>query len=263
MFLEQPAVALDRVRLELQRIGDKTLVMIRDSLPTLTNGTRERIQALEERDQEVDSLTDAVILYLRELSTRNLVDPQPARLQRYLGAVNYLENIADVIETGMVSDSRKRLKSALEMDEETEAQIRDVYKELYQAAQLTVEALVEDDADKARQVMAAKSHFNGLSERVRSGLYTRLKSERPEHLALYKIETGTIENLRRIHNLLRRICKLIVRDPQKEKRTAATEPSGSNEAENPDKPDGPDITDNRRKPDNAAEPDRPDKPDTG
>ena len=55
----------------------------------------------------------------------------------------------------------------------------------------------------------AKAHFNGMIELTRSNLYVRMKSEKPEHLALYKIEASTIENFRRIHNLLRRICKLI------------------------------------------------------
>lgn len=216
MFLDQPAMALERVRLELERVGNKTLAMIRDSLPTLTNGTRERIQALEQRDSEIDSLTDAIILYLRALSTEDLIDPQPARLQLYVGAANYIENIADVIETGIVSDSYKRLKSDLEMSEPTEAQIRDIYKEVYLAAQTALEALVEGDQDKARAVLDSKSHFNGLIERARSSLYIRLKAEAPERLALFKVETGTIENFRRIHNLLRRICKLIVHDPQEE-----------------------------------------------
>jgi hypothetical protein len=49
-----------------------------------------------------------------------------------------------------------------------------------------------------------------------------MKSEKPEELSLYKIETSTLENYRRIHNLLRRICLLILKDrevqqPQNEK----------------------------------------------
>jgi len=210
MYLEQPSMALERVRLELERVGNKVNAMVRDSFPTLLVGTRDRIDALVERDNEVDSLTDALTLYLRELSTRDLVDPQPERLQVYLGVTSYLENIADIIEAGVAADSRKRLDKNLDFTEETEDHIKDIYKELYQAAQATLEALIEDDNEKAKAVMDNKSRFNGLVEKARTNVYNRLKSEKGGGLAVYKIETSTIENFRRIHNLLRRICKLIL-----------------------------------------------------
>jgi phosphate:Na+ symporter len=208
MYLDQPSMALERVRLELERVGSKVNAMVRDSFPTLLVGTQDRIDALVQRDNEVDSLTDAVTLYLRELSTRDLVDPQPERLQVYLGVASYLENIADIIETGVAADSRKRLENNLDFTEETEAYIKDIYKELYQAAQATVEALIEDDREKAKAVMDNKARFNGLVEKARTNVYSRLTSKKGGGLAVYKIETSTIENFRRIHNLLRRICKL-------------------------------------------------------
>lgn len=211
-YLKQPAMALERTNLELERIGEKVRAMIRDSLPTLTVGTRERIEALQKRDIEIDSLTDAVTLYLRKLTTMDLVDPQPVFVQTYFGATNYLENIADVIETGIVTDSYKRLERKLVIGAETEAHLKEIYKELHQAAQVTMEALLEYDPEKAQQVIDSKAHYNGLIELARSYLYVQMKSEEPEQLSLYKIETSTLENFRRIHNLLRRICQLITKD---------------------------------------------------
>jgi phosphate:Na+ symporter len=209
-YLKQPAMALERTRLELQRIGEKLVAMIRDSLPTLTVGTRERIHALQNRDNEIDSLTDAVALYLRKLTTMDLVDPQPEFVHAYFGAANYLENIADIIETGIVTDSFKRLEHNLEVSPDTEEHLKEIYKDLYLAAQMTMEALLETDADKARRVRKTKAHFNGMIEHARSHLYGRVKTGGTRQLAIYKIETGTLENFRRIHNLLRRICKLIL-----------------------------------------------------
>ena len=223
-YLHQPAMALERVRLELKRIGDKVIAMIKDSLPTLTVGTRERIQSLQKRDDEIESLTDAVALYLRQLTTMNLVDPQPMLVNQYFGAANYLENIADIIETGIAADSHKRLEHRLTISEKTEEHLKDIYRELYLAAQLTMEALLENDQQKAQQVIDSKAHYNGLIELTRSHLFVRLKSEASRHLALFKIEASTIENYRRIHNLLRRICKLI---------TVAEEPLRRQNAELP------------------------------
>ena len=62
--------------------------MVRDSFPTLAVGTEKRIERLEQRDDDIDALTDAVVGYLRKLS--GLVAPQTARLQQYLIATGYL-----------------------------------------------------------------------------------------------------------------------------------------------------------------------------
>ncbi len=210
MFLDQPAMALDHVKLELGRVGEKLIGMIKDSYPTLTVGTKERIEDLHKRDKEIDALTDAITLYLRKLSTTNLVEPQPIYLQRYLGVADYLENISDIIDTGFIKDCYKRLNNKVKISPETEHQLSGIYKELFQASQITLEALVENNHDKAQQVIESKLRFYGLIERTRSHLYVRLTTEKPEHLLVYKIEISAIENYKRIHNHLRNICKLIV-----------------------------------------------------
>ncbi|MCP5141195.1 MAG: Na/Pi cotransporter family protein [Gammaproteobacteria bacterium] len=211
MYLDQPALALDRVRLELARVGEKVLGMVKDSFPTLLVGSRERVASLQKRDEEIDALTDAILLYLRKISTTNLVDPQPFYLQQYLGAANDLESIADVIETGIATDSYKRLDQDLGITEDTEDRLRDIYRELYLITQTTLEALTEDNAEKAQAVIDAKPHFIGLIERARGHLYAQLRNQEAKHLGDFKIETSTLENFRRIHNLLRAICKRVLK----------------------------------------------------
>lgn len=220
MFLDQPSLALDLVRLELGRVSEKVISMIKDSFPTLVVGTRERIDSLRKRDEEIDALTDQITLYLRNLSTMSLVEPQPVYLQRYLGIASYLENIADVIETGLAADSYKRLKNNLKISDKTEELLREIYRDLYMAAQVAMEALLEDSPEKAQRVIDAKAHFNGLIERTRSHLYVRWKQEKPEHLQLYKIETSSLENFRRMHNSLRGLCKLIIQNTPAEENPA-------------------------------------------
>ncbi len=215
MFLDQPAMALDRVRLELGRVGEKLIGMIKDSYPTLTVGTKERINDLHKRDKEIDALSDAITLYLRKLATANLVEPQPVYLQRYLGVADYLENISDIIDTGLVKDSYKRLNNQVKISPQTEQKLSEIYKELFQTAQITLEALLENDHTKAQQVIESKLRFYGLIERTRSHLYVRLKTEQPEHLLVYKIEISAMENFKRIYNQLRNICKLIVSESEK------------------------------------------------
>ena len=208
-YLDQPAVALDRVRMEIIRMGKHAMSMLRDSMPVLTVGTRERISSLKQRDEEIDILHDEIIVYLHTLSSGDLVNPQPQRLFNYVKAANYIENIADIVEKGVVSDSRKRLKGKLSFSEGTEEMIKAIYKEAYLVGQITLEALEKEDVESAKKVLESKQYFTGLIERARSHLYSRLTQESPEHLSVYKIESNTIENYRRIHSMFVRICEMI------------------------------------------------------
>ena len=106
-------------------------------------------------------------------------------------------------------------------------------KELFLAAQTTFEAIAENSVEKANEVNASKQHFNGLIERARGHLYLRLREEKPEHLQSYKLESNALENFKRIHNMLRAICKLVAEKtaPSSEARpsVAALDSNGKNE----------------------------------
>ena len=213
MYLMQPPMAFDRVHLELTRVADKVLEMIKDSFPTLLVGTQERIVSLQQRDEEIDALADAITIYLRKLATADLVEPQPLYLQQYLGITDNLEKIADTIETGVVADAFKRLQRDLEISDETEDLLREVYRELYLTAQTTFAAMAENDSDRAKEVNRSKKHFNGMVERARNHQYAQLKDGNIEQLQEYRLESNTLENFKRIHNMLRAICKLILDHP--------------------------------------------------
>jgi Na+/phosphate symporter len=109
----------------------------------------------------------------------------------------------------LVKESYKRLNNHVKISPQTEQKLSEIYKELFQTAQITLEALLENDHAKAQQVIESKLRFYGLIERTRSHLYVRLKTEQPEHLLVYKIEISAMENFKRIYNQLRNICKLI------------------------------------------------------
>ena len=211
-YVNEPTIALDRTRLELQRLGDYTLNMVRDSLPAIAMGTHERIHSLQQRDDEVDALHDAIVRFLGKLSQQNLLDTQPRQLYRYIGATNYLENIGDVIETSIAEASKQRLKKDLHISPETFNHLKMLHGALLDTGQLTIEALVNNDADKAKAVNDAKSTFNQLIEQTRQHLATRLNVETPRHMETYRLENNVIEAFKHIHSLYRRIAKLLLEE---------------------------------------------------
>ena len=77
--------------------------------------------------------------------------------------------------------------------------------------QIALEALVENDTEKAEQVMASKIRFNGMLKRAHSHLYVVLNTYTADDLELYKILNSSLVNSRRIHVLFRNISRLITK----------------------------------------------------
>ncbi len=212
-YLNEPTTALERTRLELKRLGDYTLDMVRDSLPAIAMGTHERIRSLQQRDDDADALHDAIVRFLGKLSQQNLIEPQPQQLYRYIGAANYLENIGDVVETSITEASRQRLQKDLHISPETFNHLKMLHDALVETGEQTIQALVDNDLEKASAVNESKSSFNHLIEQTRQHLANRVNVDTPNHMEIYRLENNVIEAFKHIHSLYRRIAKLVLAAP--------------------------------------------------
>jgi len=209
-YLNEPTMALERARLELKRLGDYTLDMVRDSLPALAMGTHDRIRSLRQRDDDADALHDAIVRYLGRLSQQNLIAPLPQQIYRYIGAANYLENIGDVVETSITEASRQRLQKDLHISPETFNHLKTLHDALVETGAQAVDALVNDDHDTARAVNESKATYNQLIEQTRQHLANRVNVDTPNHMDIYRLENNVIEAFKHIHSLYRRIAKLVL-----------------------------------------------------
>ena len=97
-----PSLALDRVRLELGRIGAIASSMLREVGPALGERDRSRLESIARRDDEVDILEAAVLEYLAKIRQRLLTEQESLDHQGLMSAVGDLEGLADVIETDLV-----------------------------------------------------------------------------------------------------------------------------------------------------------------
>ena len=209
LYLDQPALALDRVELEIGRLGDLVIELARDALPVASRGTPDEVERLCERDDGIDQLHGHIITYLGELSQQNLVDPQPERLYRYIAAANALESIGDVVETGYAYDAGDRLSKGLKVSSETYRHLQALQDAAIAAGRLALQAFAEEAADKAAEVESSKRDFNRLADRARAHLARRLIAEEPARLDTYRLETDMIENIKRMHTLFRRLAKAV------------------------------------------------------
>lgn len=207
LLIHTPSLAMDIVRMELGRLGANTLSMVRRSLAIVLRSTEDELTKLKKMDNDVDKLHGAVVTYLGRLSQENLSDWQSRRLHDYLAAANYIENIADVVETNLVDAGQARLKYDLTISDVTRDVLTAFHRKVCWSVEHAVRALVQDDKQVAKEVIAAKPEINRLAADAELHLTRRLAADEPNRLAAFKIESEIIEYLKRVYYFAKRIAK--------------------------------------------------------
>ena len=208
VLLGTPALALDRVRMELRRLGERTLHMVTQALPVAVGGTTEDLHNLARLDDEVDELHGAIVTYLGRLSLENVRREQSERLSEYMAAANHMESIGDMVETNVVGAGLERIENGMVVSGPTRDVLQRLHAKVAWAVELSFEALDASDSEMARMVSDAKGEVRRLADEAERHLSSRLTADAAGRLVLYRIESELIEYLKRVYYFAKRIARL-------------------------------------------------------
>lgn len=228
-YLQQPDVGLDRARLEIGRLGDQVLDMAERSFHAALQGMEDETARLHQNERHADALHGEIISYLGKLSLAGLLDPQPRRLSAYIAAANYLENSADVLGTNLVRIGNKRISAQIRISGATRSILAPLHEAAVEAGRKAVRAFRESDPALAEEVSKSKEHFNRLAADARSHLLKRLTAREPERLATFRLETDTVDELKHLHTLFRRLAKSVSEGDAAPEPPTSAESSGSSD----------------------------------
>ncbi len=209
-LLDTPDLALDRVRLELGRLGEMALRMVRVGPPAALTGDEGALRRVRAMDEDVDSLHRAIVTYLGRISEQEITTAQTRTLHAFLAAANHIENTGDTIETNLVSLGRQRLVEGVRPSPGTLEVLAPLQKAVAHAFADAVRALEEGDVELAASVRARKAEVRRLAEEAREHLADRLTAEAPRRLDTFRVESDIVEQLHRIYYFASRIARLLL-----------------------------------------------------
>jgi phosphate:Na+ symporter len=208
-LLDTPPLALERVRLEISRLGTRVKEMLDRIMPAIISGNRMDLKEIAEIDDEVDILYGYIVTYLGQISRRTLNEEQTSRLMKLMATANDLENIGDIIETDMVYLGNQRIDRGVTISESTQEVLRKLHHAVATTSELALDAITEDDERAAQEVIAMKSDINRLTDAAAMHEIRRLVAEEPHRLEAYTIEVDIIEKLKRIYYFSKRMAKTV------------------------------------------------------
>lgn len=210
IVLQTPDLALQRVRLELERLGSIAVSMLAKARTAVPQGNEDDLSDLRRMDDDLDTLHGAVVTYLGKLSQEEISDAQSEALHDCIAAANYIENIGDVIETNLVEAGLERTVSNLEVSHETLSILSALHDRVAGTVEVSLTALARNDHALAQRVIDDKGEINGIVRLAEEHLGRRLVADDPNRLVAFRIEKDIIENLKRIYYFSKRIAKLVV-----------------------------------------------------
>jgi len=211
ILLMTPALSLNAVRHELRRTGVRVEAMVEDVLPTMLHGDHGKLDALVERDDEIDLLHKEIVKYMGEISKQSLTEKHSLELAGLMSAANNLESIGDVVETDLASIGRRRISEGVTVSEETEGRLRALHQVVMDATKKAILAVVDDDRSAAVEVIELKSDISQLVQEVERHQALRLVADEPGRVEAYTLEMDMIDKLRRIYYHAKRMAKTVAR----------------------------------------------------
>ena len=206
-LLSTPALAIDRARREIGRLGELAEEMLNAALPAAVQGGDEELQALAAMDTDVDILHGHIIKYLGQISVRQLSDEESAEVMQLVQVANHLEQIGDIIETNVVRIGRHRIEEGVVVSDATKAIIERYHKEVSNALSTAMKAIREEDLEAALAVKNMKKRMAELAEVTARHELSRLVANEPNRLQTFTREMEIIESMSRIYRLCRKIAR--------------------------------------------------------
>ncbi len=209
-LLDTPALALDRVRMEIGHMAEKVLPLLRKGIDAATAGDAASISRLAKLDSELDNLHGPILDYLRKLSSRNLSMKEAELLRHYMSIASYYENIGDVVKLHFMHIGRKRLHENIVISEATQQLIDKLTNKLIKLLEKVTQAVTREDKKTARKVIRAKNKINQLTQHLDHHITRRMTAEAPMRRLTYQIETELLETLKRVYYFTKRIGKEVL-----------------------------------------------------
>ncbi|MDJ0827978.1 MAG: Na/Pi cotransporter family protein [Rhodobacter sp.] len=206
-FLDVPAIAIEAVRLEILHLGALVRDMLAAAVPSATTGSPIDIDRLRVMDRPVDLLHRDIIGYMRRIGLASLATTQSDLLMGLIRVANDLEHIGDQVATGLVTSARKRIDENVLISPATAAVIGELHREVVEALDGVMQALLDQDADAASEVRKMKAGFSALVEDIAAHEIDRLRADEPKRLNTYAREIELTETLDDIFKIIRRIAR--------------------------------------------------------
>jgi len=197
-----PAVALVCAAREILRMGDLVETMLRQAMTALLTNDRKLVAEISNMDDAVDSLNEAVKLYVTRLTRDALDDRDGYRAMEIVSFSINLEHVGDIIDKNLMDLASKKIRRGIAFSKEGEADLVEFHQQVVDSLKLSVGIFMSGDMNIARQLIAAKAQLREKEFAAAERYLVRLREGTPETIESYSLDLDILRDLKRVHSHL-------------------------------------------------------------
>jgi phosphate:Na+ symporter len=197
-----PAVALVSAAREVLRMGDLIETMLRQAMTALLTNDRKLVSAISRMDDAVDSLNEAVKMYVTRMTRDSLDDRDGYRAMEIVSFAINLEHVGDIIDKNLMDVAAKKIRRGITFSKEGEAELVEFHQQVVDSLRLSVGIFMSGDVSVARQLIAAKTLLREKEFAAAETYLSRLRHGTPDTMESYSLDLDILRDLKRIHSHL-------------------------------------------------------------
>jgi len=198
--LDTPSLALANAARETLRMGDTVEAMLKQVMTALMTNNRTLVSEVARMDNIVDSLDEAIKLYLTKLTRSNLDDSEAKRAMDILSFSINLEHVGDIIEKNLSELAAKKIKRNVQFSDDGAAEIDEFHRRILENLRLAFGVFMSGDVAGARKLVAEKSQLRSVELTAAERHLERLREGRPETLETTSLHLDVLRDLKRINS---------------------------------------------------------------
>ena len=198
--LETPSLALADAARETLHMGDHVEVMLRKVMTAMMTNDRALVDEVSRMDNDVDTLDEAIKLYVTKLTRGSLDERESHRAMEIISFAINLEHMGDIIDKNLSGLATKKIKRRFQFSPEGAEELSAFHKRTADSLRIAFGVFMSGDVNEARKLLAEKVNLRNVELAATERHLDRLREGRPESIETTSLHLDVLRDLRRIHS---------------------------------------------------------------
>ncbi|MCM1989681.1 Na/Pi cotransporter family protein [Oceanirhabdus seepicola] len=207
-LLETPVIAVGQTTKELIRMGSVVERNLKLAMEAFEKNSDSLVKKVYEKEKLVNLLEDELTVYLVKLSKTEIAEHQRDIVTSMFHVVNDLERIGDHADN-IAELTSEKIQKRLNFSDEAMKELRNMFDYTIQAVRLSIEALDEENKEKAFKVIEIEDKIDKIEKELRANHIRRLNNG-VCNATVGAIFLDIISNLERIGDHATNVAQTIV-----------------------------------------------------
>lgn len=215
--LTSPTIALACAARETLRMAEIVEDMFTESMTAMIKHDMKLLEKIRADDNAVDTLNNAVKLYLTRVNEEALDPKESDRLVQVLSFSTNLEHVGDVIENSILDIIKIKIESRHRFSTEGFKEIQEFHQIILKNMKIAQAIFMSEDPKLARQLVEGKKNVRQAAKESTEKHFRRLKSGLPESISTSALHNDIIRDYRRVNSYITTVAYSILDNSEKHK----------------------------------------------